>query len=98
MILERFVIPEQRIVGKLDKSSETLTGDKIIGPVGRQELHDGVIFILGSHTADTLPPIDVKDPHRYTVYAGNTWEKTRKGLGDIVIIDDKLAGFVQGVW
>jgi hypothetical protein len=56
-----------------------------------------MILVASPHAADALTPVDIEDPHRYAIGAGNAGEKAREWLGGIVVGDDKLASVSQAV-
>ncbi len=75
MTLKGFVIIDGWVMCYFKKCPESLAGNQIVRPVGRQKFHDGVLLILNSHTAKALSPINIEYPHRNSVFSGNSREK-----------------------
>ena len=57
-----------------------------------------MVFIFGAETADALAAVNVEYPHGYPVFAGYPRKEVGKGLGVIVILNDKLALLIEAVF
>jgi RNA polymerase subunit RPABC4/transcription elongation factor Spt4 len=67
----------------------------LVGPICREEFHNGILLILDTHAADSLSAIHIEYPHGYAHLSCYSWEKTGEWFSSVVIANDEITILIQ---